>query len=248
MPLAIMISMIIQMIILKGGGNSKKQKSTFSSMSANDKTSSNQTSSSKTTDVYKPRSYASQPPIPTYDDTWSMVPEINDGVDISEEADTKFIAEIQEDDLEELLKRWIDEVIVKRNNDKFYTFAESDFKYLNKNDIEDIIKKDPLYIIIDVSFVGIVYENNKKEKRAMDINELHKFSDATLRMVLRKISVINMEAKHEIVKISLSEIDKELMALLEEEIEEMLKYRLHMQRWESFVNGGQIANYMVCPE
>ncbi|GKC04480.1 hypothetical protein Tco_0996090 [Tanacetum coccineum] len=48
------------------------------------------------------------------------------------------------------------------------------------------------------------------------------FNDATLRRVLRKISVINMEAKHRIVKISLSDKDKELMALLEEEIEERL--------------------------
>nr|GEV86211.1 hypothetical protein [Tanacetum cinerariifolium]GEV89633.1 hypothetical protein [Tanacetum cinerariifolium]GEW06049.1 hypothetical protein [Tanacetum cinerariifolium] len=186
----------------------------------------------------------------------------------------------------------IDEVCVKRNDDKFYTFAESDFKYLNKNDIEDMyyiclrrrndtheykqpttliraliifirscviwervhdfqlgiasyqikiyltaptitypgIVKYHLYSIIGVPFVGIVYENNKKEKIAMDIDELQKFSDATLRRVLRKISVINMEANHEVVKISLSAKDKELMALLKEEIEETLKYHHQMRR------------------
>ncbi|GKC03234.1 hypothetical protein Tco_0994844 [Tanacetum coccineum] len=32
----------------------------------------------------------------------------------------------------------IDEVCMKRNDDKYYTFAESDFKSLNKNDIEDM--------------------------------------------------------------------------------------------------------------
>ncbi|GJS10635.1 hypothetical protein Tco_0367431 [Tanacetum coccineum] len=110
------------------------------------------------------------------------------------------------------------------------------------------IEKDPLYLITHVLFVGIVYENNKKEKRAMEIDELHKFSDATLIKVLRKISVINMEAKHRIVEISLSTKDKELMVLLEEEIKERLKYHLQMRRWESFMNGRQIANYMVCPE
>nr|GEX36813.1 hypothetical protein [Tanacetum cinerariifolium] len=88
------------------------------------------------------------------------------------------------------------------------------------------IEKDPLYSIIGVLFVGIVYENNKKEKRAMDIDEFHKFSDATLRRVLRKISVINIEARNEIVKIFLSDKDKELTVLLKEEIEERLKYRL----------------------
>ncbi|GJS45594.1 hypothetical protein Tco_0595715 [Tanacetum coccineum] len=67
-----------------------------------------------------------------------------------------------------------------------------------------------------------------RRKRAMDIDELHKFSDVTLRRVLRKISVINMEAKHDIMNIFLSAKDKELMALLEEEIEERLKYHLQM--------------------
>ncbi|GKD46272.1 hypothetical protein Tco_1270917, partial [Tanacetum coccineum] len=123
-----------------------------------------------------------------------------------------------EDDLEE------------RNNDKFYTFAESDFKYLNKNDIKDMhyislrrrtnpqltalikaliifiisfvvwekghdfqlgiesyqmkinltaptitfpsMEKAPLYSTIGIPFVGIVYENSKNEKRAMNIEEL----------------------------------------------------------------------------
>ncbi|GKC93805.1 hypothetical protein Tco_1159247 [Tanacetum coccineum] len=110
------------------------------------------------------------------------------------------------------------------------------------------IEKYSLYSIIDVPFVGIVYENNKKEKRAMDIDDLHKFSDATLKRVLRKISVINKEARHGIIKISLSDKDKELMALHEEKIKERLKYRDQMRRCESLVNGRQITNYMVRPE
>ncbi|GJY17951.1 hypothetical protein Tco_0389442 [Tanacetum coccineum] len=181
-------------------------------------------------------------PFLAYDDNWSAVYEIDDGVDISAEADIEFLVEIQgnkwvsttadldkmkfahnnilktrkyvlslhkihatsfpEDDLEELLKRWvrkvftefhvttrlcvhhwnnnrarmyywkflsktrsdpyeffsnkniidmvrvkhhevygheqIDEVCVKRNDDKYYNFTESDFKSLNKNDIEDM--------------------------------------------------------------------------------------------------------------
>ncbi|GJU25598.1 hypothetical protein Tco_1164219 [Tanacetum coccineum] len=39
--------------------------------------------------------YASQSPIPNYDDTWSKVHKINNGVDISKEVDTEFIAEMQ---------------------------------------------------------------------------------------------------------------------------------------------------------
>ncbi|GJT82160.1 hypothetical protein Tco_1056502 [Tanacetum coccineum] len=51
----------------------------------------------------------------------------------------------------------------------------------------------------------------------MEGDGMGKANDATLRRVLRKRSVINMEAKHGIGKIFLSAKDKELMALLEEE-------------------------------
>ncbi|GJY10688.1 hypothetical protein Tco_0378873 [Tanacetum coccineum] len=147
----------------------------------------------------------------------------------------------------------IDEVCVKRDDDKLYLFTELDFKYLNKNDIEDnyicLRRRDdsqqttlikalivfikscviwervydfqlgiksyqmkvnltaptitflgietlPPYSIIGDPFVGIIYENSKKERRAMDIDEPQKFSDATLKRVLRKISAINVEAQH----------------------------------------------------
>ncbi|GKC93804.1 hypothetical protein Tco_1159246 [Tanacetum coccineum] len=226
-------------------------KSTFGSSSANVTTSSKPTSSSKSQVVHKPRTYAPQPPILDYDDTWIDNYDINDGVFISENADIEFMAKIQgikwvpttvdydkmkfahnnilksqcrtgagyeyhlqqiksfmnnqvvwesrqpdipqqfpkrlaqvfkgcardpnaperylfnkdlfflrngnteaknyiislykfhatlfpEDDLNKLLKRWIDEVIVKRSNDMLYSIVESNFKYMNKNYIEDM--------------------------------------------------------------------------------------------------------------
>ncbi|GJT03086.1 hypothetical protein Tco_0824255 [Tanacetum coccineum] len=111
-----------------------------------------------------------------------------------------------------------------------------------------VLKKILLYSIIGVPFVGIVYENGKKEKKAMEIDELHKFSDATLKRVSRKVSVINIEARHGILKISLSAQNKELVALLEEEIKERLKYRDQTRRWEIFVNGRKLTNYMGLKE
>ncbi|GJY55112.1 hypothetical protein Tco_0446776 [Tanacetum coccineum] len=83
----------------------------------------------------------------------------------------------------------------------------------------------PLYSIIAGPFVGIAYENNKKEKRAMNIDELQRFCDATLKRILKKISAINVEARHVFKDPPLNEKDKELMVLFEEEIEERLKYR-----------------------
>ncbi|GJT30190.1 hypothetical protein Tco_0910465 [Tanacetum coccineum] len=82
----------------------------------------------------------------------------------------------------------------------------------------------------------------------MNIDELQKFSDATFKRVLKKISAINVEARHGFKDPPLIDKDKELMVLFEEEIEEWLKYRRQMRRWESFVNGRPISNYSVRPE
>ncbi|GJV35565.1 hypothetical protein Tco_1408042 [Tanacetum coccineum] len=93
-----------------------------------------------------------------------------------------------------------------------------------------------LYSIIPDPFVGLVYEISKKEKRVMNIDELQKFCDATLQRVLKNVKEINVEARHGFKDPLLSEKDKELMVLFDEEIEERLNYRRQMRRWESFVN------------
>ncbi|GKA87529.1 reverse transcriptase domain-containing protein [Tanacetum coccineum] len=76
---------------------------------------------------------------------------------------------------------FMEEIIVKRADGNAYIFLESDYKYLNKNDIEDV------HLII-------VYENSKKERRVMNIEELPKLCDATLSKVLKKVKEINVEA------------------------------------------------------
>nr|GEV34975.1 hypothetical protein [Tanacetum cinerariifolium] len=42
------------------------------------------------------------------------------------------------------------------------------------------IEDEKLYKIIALPFVGLIYENSKKERRVMDIDEIPKFCDATL--------------------------------------------------------------------
>ncbi|GJY31056.1 hypothetical protein Tco_0414551 [Tanacetum coccineum] len=88
----------------------------------------------------------------------------------------------------------------------------------------------PLYSIIVDPFVGIVCENSEREKRAMNVDELQKFSDAILKRVLSKISAINVEARYGFEDPHLSKEDKELMILFEEEILERLKYHRQMRR------------------
>ncbi|GJX14083.1 hypothetical protein Tco_0205841 [Tanacetum coccineum] len=99
-----------------------------------------------------------------------------------------------EDDLEEKMIRWItevvritsdkqygldfmEEIIVKRDNKKPDSFSLVDFKYLDKNDIEDLY-----YLCM----------NNKvdyQEKKIIDLVDIPKFCDTTLEKVLKEVKL-----------------------------------------------------------
>nr|GEV73126.1 hypothetical protein [Tanacetum cinerariifolium] len=82
----------------------------------------------------------------------------------------------------------------------------------------------------------------------MNIDVLQKFCDATLKRVVKKISAINVKARHGFKDPPLNEKDKELMILFEEEIQERLKYHQQMRRLESFMNGRSLRAYTERPE
>nr|GEU49241.1 hypothetical protein [Tanacetum cinerariifolium] len=172
-------------------------------------------------------------------------------------------------------------IVFKRVDGQAYIFSESNYKYLNMNDIADMylcLKKEvehlgnelrkslivyirscviwemvhdyqlgiesyliivnltaltltffgmetlSLYPIITHPFIGIVYENSKKEMRVMNIDKLQKFCDATLEKVLKNVKEIYVKARHGFKDPPLNEADKEIMVVLEEEIQECLKY------------------------
>ncbi|GJX77195.1 hypothetical protein Tco_0324006 [Tanacetum coccineum] len=145
-------------------------------------------------------------------------------------------------------------IFVRRADGTMSSFSESDYNYLNKNDIEDLylmclngkiehlrneliktliifirssviwervhdyqlgmesyqikvnhitpkliflcIEEKTPYSISSLLFVGLIYENSKKEKRIIDIDEIPKFCDATLKRVLEKVKRINLDVKH----------------------------------------------------
>nr|GEU28862.1 hypothetical protein [Tanacetum cinerariifolium] len=146
---------------------------------------------------------------------------------------------------------FMDEIMVNRADKRAYIFLESDYKYMNRNNIEymylsclkrEVDHKNGLlnslivffrscviwervhdyqlgiesyqikinltaptlvisgikalkpYTSISDPFIGIVYENKKKERRVMNINELPKFCDATLNKVLKKVEEILLTA------------------------------------------------------
>nr|GEV62734.1 hypothetical protein [Tanacetum cinerariifolium] len=94
--------------------------------------------------------------------------------------------------------------------------GNSDYKNLNKNDIED------MYLLC------INDKNNKKEKRVMRHQEVHKFCGVTLKRVLEGLKSYNNDVKHGYETPSLSKKDVEYLQLFEEEIKEWLKHRDQM--------------------
>ncbi|GKB96269.1 hypothetical protein Tco_0982406 [Tanacetum coccineum] len=80
------------------------------------------------------------------------------------------------------------------------------------------IEKKKMFSIVTKPIYGIIYKNNKKEKRVMGHQKIHKFCDATLKRVLKGLKSYNNDVKHGYVTPSLSKEDAEYLQLFEEEI------------------------------
>ncbi|GKC81478.1 hypothetical protein Tco_1137195 [Tanacetum coccineum] len=135
-------------------------------------------------------------------------------------------------------QEYMKEIMVKRVDGEYKSFTESDYKYLHKDDIEDMylmcmngkIKdyqetEQKPYTITSLPFVGLIYENSKKEKRIMDIDEISKFYDATLKRVLKNVKKINLDVKHDYADPTLNKDDAEYMVFYKRNIEERLRHR-----------------------
>ncbi|GJW30663.1 retrovirus-related pol polyprotein from transposon TNT 1-94 [Tanacetum coccineum] len=100
------------------------------------------------------------------------------------------------------------------------------------------IEDHEMFSIIYEPMHGIIYKNNKKEKRVMRHSEIHKFCDATLNRVLKGLKSYNIDVKY----------GKLEVKLFEEEIEERLKHRRQMRRWEMYVNRRPLGSRRERPE
>ncbi|GKE20846.1 hypothetical protein Tco_1432358, partial [Tanacetum coccineum] len=105
-----------------------------------------------------------------------------------------------------------------------------------------------MFSIIYEPVQGIIYKNSKKEKRVMRHSEIHKFCDATLNRVLEGLKSYNNDVKYGYVQKDLTKEEAEYLKLFEEEIEERLKHRRQMRRWEMFVNGRPLGSRRERPE
>ncbi|GJR44936.1 hypothetical protein Tco_1313039 [Tanacetum coccineum] len=142
-----------------------------------------------------------------------------------------------DDDIEERTSRWVDKYVKKFNH-----YARYNYKNVNKNDIKDMyllivngklgvesyqqkvnlnaptiifpcIEKYKVLSIVSEPVYDIIYKNNKKEKRVMRHQEVHKFCDATLKIVLEGLKSYNNNVKHGYVTPSLSKEDVEYLSL-----------------------------------
>ncbi|GJR84702.1 hypothetical protein Tco_0155487 [Tanacetum coccineum] len=110
------------------------------------------------------------------------------------------------------------------------------------------IEDHEMFSIIYEPGYGIIYKNSKKEKQVMRHSEIHKFCDATLNRVLEGMKSYNNDIKYGYVQKDLTKDEAEYLKLFEEEIEERLKHRRHMRRWEMFVNGRPLGPRRERPE
>nr|GEZ39798.1 hypothetical protein [Tanacetum cinerariifolium] len=165
----------------------------------------------------------------------------------------------------------------KRENGSIVSITKPDYKNLNKNDIKDMyllcingkvgvksyqqkvnlttptitfpsIKKYKMFSIISKPVYDIIYKNNKKEKRVMRHQEVHKFCDATIKRVLKELKSYNNDVKHGYVTPSLSKEDVEYLQLFEEETKERLKHPDQMRHWEMYVNERPLGSRREHPE
>ncbi|GJW76522.1 hypothetical protein Tco_0138204 [Tanacetum coccineum] len=110
------------------------------------------------------------------------------------------------------------------------------------------IEKYKVFSIISEPVYDIIYKNNKKEKRVMRHQEVHKFCDATLKRFLEGLKSYNDDIKHGYATPSLNKEDFEYLQLFEEEIEQRFKHRDQIRQWEMYVNARPLGSRRERPE
>nr|GEX63517.1 hypothetical protein [Tanacetum cinerariifolium] len=110
------------------------------------------------------------------------------------------------------------------------------------------IEEFEMFSIIYEHVHGIIYKNSKKEKKVMRHSEIHKFYDATLNIVLEGLKSYNNDVKYGYNQRDLTKDEVVIDFNIEEEIEDRLKYRRQMRRWESYVNGRPLGLRRERPE
>ncbi|GJR62857.1 hypothetical protein Tco_1505019 [Tanacetum coccineum] len=173
--------------------------------------------------------------------------------------------------------KFVTEIVARRANECIVSITEPDYKNLSKNDIKDMyllimngkvpdyaetgllwslsvfirrFEKYRMFSIIYKPVHGIIYKNNKKEKRVMRHSEIHKFCDAMLNRVLEGLKSYNNDVKYGYVQRELTNDEVEYLKLFEEEIEGASKMQTQQvaardEKWVPFTERVKISSTNV---
>ncbi|GKC98448.1 hypothetical protein Tco_1168723 [Tanacetum coccineum] len=106
------------------------------------------------------------------------------------------------------------------------------------------IEEHEPYSIVEEPNTGLIYLNNKNEKRVMYLVEIVKFCNAILERVLKEVKHKIFQSKPWRKSPLLGELDRDILRAFEREITKRLSHREQMRSWESFVNGIPILPMM----
>ncbi|GJS38556.1 hypothetical protein Tco_0563599 [Tanacetum coccineum] len=110
------------------------------------------------------------------------------------------------------------------------------------------IERKKLLTLTSKLVVGLIYENNKKEKRVMIIKEIPKFCNATLIRFLELVEKMNMDVKKGYADLKLSDNDAEYLRFNKEYIKDRLRHRDQMRCWDMYVNVRPLGSRRDSPE
>ncbi|GJV55344.1 hypothetical protein Tco_1456349 [Tanacetum coccineum] len=137
---------------------------------------------------------------------------------------------------------YMEQIIVMRENEKPDSFSKDDFKYLNKNDIEDMscviwervhdfqLEIESYQIKINLTAPTLIFSG-------IEARDPYSIVDKpTMDMIYLNIKLKIFESEFWKKPPLLGELDLDIMKAFEREITKRLRHREQMRKWESFVN------------
>ncbi|GKC35753.1 hypothetical protein Tco_1048137, partial [Tanacetum coccineum] len=148
---------------------------------------------------------------------------------------------------------FMEQIIMLRENDKPNSFSKADFKYLNKNDVEDLYylcqnKKERVHdfqlgiksyqIKVNLTVPTLTFPG-------IEAHEAYSIVDKpTTEKVLKEVKLMIFQSEPWKKEPLLGGLDHDIMRAFEREITKRLRNREQMRRWESFVNERPILPMM----
>ncbi|GJU94936.1 hypothetical protein Tco_1319692 [Tanacetum coccineum] len=121
--------------------------------------------------------------------------------------------------------KFITKIVARRANGSIVSITESDYKNINKNDIEDIYLPIINHKVDDYAETGLLWSLSVFIRSIMIWERVHDFQ-----LVLEGLKSYNNDVKYGYVTHNLSKEDVEYLQLFAEEIKERLKFRDQMRR------------------